>query len=200
TNSINDSLAIDTIDNVTGYLPTLGSGLALNSNWRGTNTGTYFEFSTLNLLDAFKMVSLRAEVWSNSYGMSEVYAIKGFANGVEAASATVDFSQDGRYGLGDSYIDYDRQTTPQEEAESGGGANAGLLTFGQAWDGIDTVRFEVADIPPFTILGVSIDELIFAPATTPIMAPGTPGAPDLAHNSDSGTSNSDNITNANTLS
>lgn len=159
TNALNDALRIDTIDNVTGFLPTLGSGNGLSSVWYGTNTGTYLQFASVLNTNDFRLVSLRAEVWGGSAGTAEIYTLSGFNNGVEVVSAMVTFTSSGVYGMGDDAIAYTRQTTEQEEIDSGNTANAGLLSFGSNWDGIDQVRFTVAD---GKILGVSLDQITFA--------------------------------------
>lgn len=163
TNSTNDQLRVDTVANVTGNLPSLGSGQALSSNWVGTNTGTFFQFASTSNVDNFKLTSFNAEVWGHSALMSEIYAIKGYDNGSEVASATVNFRASSTYGAGTSTVTYTRLTTPSETTSSGDGANAGTLTFtGSAWGNIDQVRMIVADTSPNTILGVMIDNLVFA--------------------------------------
>jgi hypothetical protein len=162
TDSTNDALRVDTIDNITGSLPTLGTGNALASNWYGTNTGTYLQFTSVNNSDNFKMVSLRSEVWGGGSGTAEKYTISGYDNGVPKVSATVTFTASGTYGSGNSAIVYNRQTTTTEEAISGNTANAGLLTFGSDWNNIDQVRFTVADNK---ILAVSVDQINFLEPT-----------------------------------
>lgn len=165
TDATNDALRIDTIDNVTGSLPTLGSGNGLSSVWYGTNTGTYLQFASVSNLNDFQLLSLRAEVWGGSAGTAEVYTISGYDNGSMVVSATVTFTSSGVYGSGGDAIDYTRQTTPPEESSSGNTANAGLLVFGGNWTNIDQVRFTVADSK---ILGVSLDQIAFAePAAVP---------------------------------
>jgi hypothetical protein len=158
TDSINDALRIDTIENVTGALPTLGTGNGLASVWYGTNTGTFFQFASVNNADNFMLLSLRAEVWGGSSGTAEIYTISGYDDGVEVANATVTFTTSGLYGSGDDAIDYTRQTTSDEDQLSGNTANAGLLIFGSSWNNIDQVRFTVADAK---ILGVGIDNIVF---------------------------------------
>lgn len=162
TDALNDALRIDTIDNVTGGLPTLGSGHGLSSVWWGTNTGTYLQFASVDNANDFALLSLRAEVWGGSAGTAEIYTISGYNNGSEVVSATVTFTSSGIYGSGDDAIDYTRQTTEQEETSSGNTANAGLLIFGSNWDNIDQVRFTVADAK---ILGVSLDQIVSAEPT-----------------------------------
>jgi MYXO-CTERM domain-containing protein len=165
TDATNDALRIDTIANVTGSLPTLGSGNGLSSVWYGTNTGTYLQFASVNNADDFQLLSLRAEVWGGSAGTAEIYTISGYDNGSVVVSATVTFTSSGVYGSGGDAIDYTRQTTSLEESSSGNTANAGLLVFGGNWTNIDQVRFTVADAK---ILGVSLDQISFAePAAVP---------------------------------
>src|SRR5690606_27699295 len=65
TDATDDALRLDTINNVSGNLPTLGTGNGLSSVWYGSNTGTYLQFSTQGARDDFRLVSLRAEVWSH---------------------------------------------------------------------------------------------------------------------------------------
>jgi MYXO-CTERM domain-containing protein len=165
TDATNDALRIDTIANVTGSLPTLGSGNGLSSVWYGTNTGTYLQFASVNNADDFQLLSLRAEVWGGSAGTAEAYTISGYDNGSIVVSATVTFTASGVYGSGGDAIDYTRQTTALEESSSGNSANAGLLVFGGNWTNIDQVRFTVADAK---ILGVSLDQIGFGePAAVP---------------------------------
>ncbi|WP_348730791.1 Ig-like domain-containing protein [Rheinheimera texasensis] len=159
TDSLNDAIRVDTIDQVTGFLPTLGSGNGISSVWYGTNTGTFFQFASVNNTDNFKLVSLRAEVWGGSSGTAEIYTVTGYDDGNPVVTATVTFTADGTYGTGNAAIVYDRQTTPAEDSSSGNTANAGLLTFGSSWTNIDQVRFTVADA---NILGISLDQINFA--------------------------------------
>lgn len=152
-------IRVDTISNLTGMLPTLGSGNGITSAWYGTNTGTYFQFASVSNVNNFKLESLRAEVWGGTALTAEVYTVTGYNDGNPVVSATVTFTADGTYGVGNAAIVYDRQTTPAEEADSGNTANAGLLTFGSAWTGIDQVRFTVADSK---ILAVMMDQIDFS--------------------------------------
>ncbi|WP_259544469.1 Ig-like domain-containing protein [Shewanella baltica] len=140
-------------------MPTLGSGNGITSAWYGTNTGTYFQFASVSNVNNFKLESLRAEVWGGTALTAEVYTVTGYNDGNPVVSATVTFTADGTYGVGNAAIVYDRQTTPAEEADSGNTANAGLLTFGSAWTGIDQVRFTVADSK---ILAVMMDQIDFS--------------------------------------
>lgn len=164
TNSTNDAIRVDTVDAITGMLPTLGTGNAIGSAWYGTNTGTYFQFASENNANNFKLNSLRAEVWGGTSGTAEVYTVTGYNNGSQTVSATVTFTADGIYGVGNSAIVYDRQTTGAEESSSGNTANAGLLTFGSNWDNIDQVRFTTAD---GKILAISMDQIDFSEPTPP---------------------------------
>ena len=157
--SSNDAIRVDTISNVTGGLPTLGSGNGIISIWYGTNTGTFFQFASANNTDNFKLVSLRAEVWGGGSGTAEIYTVTGYNDGNPVVTATVTFTADGTYGTGNAAIIYDRQTTGAEDSSSGNTANAGLLTFGSAWTNIDQVRFAVAD---GKILAISMDQIDFA--------------------------------------
>jgi len=158
TDALNDALRVDTIENVTGLLPTLGTGNGLASVWYGTNTGTFLQFASVDNADNFALVSLRAEVWGGLSGTSEIYTISGYDNGVEVVNATVTFTISGLYGSGDDAVNYTRQTTPDEEMNSDNTANAGLLIFGTHWNNIDQVRFTVADDK---ILGVGLDNIVF---------------------------------------
>ncbi|WP_413490271.1 beta strand repeat-containing protein, partial [Shewanella baltica] len=137
-------------------LPTLGSGNGITSAWYNSS-GTYFQFASVSNLNDFKLESLRAEVWGGSSNTAEVYTITGYNDGNQVVSATVTFTADGTYGVGNAAIVYDRQTTPEEEASSGNTANAGLLTFGSAWTGIDQVRFTSADGKPLAFMMDQID-------------------------------------------
>ncbi|MFC7411318.1 DUF4347 domain-containing protein [Hydrogenophaga atypica] len=164
TNSTNDAIRVDTVDAITGMLPTLGTGNAIGSAWYGTNTGTYFQFASENNANNFKLNSLRAEVWGGTSGTAEVYTVTGYNDGSQTVSATVTFTADGTYGGGNSAIVYDRQTTGAEESSSSNTANAGLLTFGSNWDNIDQVRFTTAD---GKILAISMDQIDFSEPTPP---------------------------------
>jgi hypothetical protein len=168
TDTVNDQLAVDTIANVTGDLTSLGTGNGLSSVWDGSNTGTYLQIAAADSSNNFKLVSYNAEVFGHVSQNSEIYTIKGYDNGTEVASATVDFHQSGTYGSGANTISYNRLTTTQEDVSSGGGANCGTLTFtGSGWNNIDTVRMIVADTPPNTIFTVAIDKLVFADPVVP---------------------------------
>lgn len=123
----NDAIRVDTISNVTGGLPTLGSGNGIISIWYGTNTGTYFQFASANNNDNFKLVSLRAEVWGGASGTAEIYTVTGYDDGSPVVTATVTFTADGTYGTGNAAIVYDRQTTPAEDTSSGNTANVVYL-------------------------------------------------------------------------
>lgn len=157
--TISEVIRVDTISNLTGMLPTLGSGNGITAAWYGTNTGTYFQFASVSNVNNFKLESLRAEVWGGTALTAEVYTVTGYNDGNPVVSATVTFTADGTYGVGNAAIVYDRQTTPAEEASSNNSANAGLLTFGSAWTGIDQVRFTVADSK---ILAVMMDQIDFS--------------------------------------
>lgn len=169
TDATNDALAVDTVANVTGYLPTLGTGNAISSGWYAY-TGTFFQFASVDNADDFRLLSLRAEVWGGTANTAEIYTIEGFNNGGLIASATVTFTSSGIYGIGDDAITYTRQTTLQEEEDSGYTANAGLLVFGSNWDNIDQVRFTVADGDKG--LAIMMDEIAFTEAS---------GVPEPAH-------------------
>ncbi|MEJ6521666.1 putative Ig domain-containing protein, partial [Shewanella bicestrii] len=156
----NEVIRVDTIDAITGNLPTLGSGNGITSSWYNSS-GTYFQFASVSNADDFKLESLRAEVWGGSSLTAEVYTVTGYNNGSSVVSATVTFTADGTYGVGNAAIVYDRQTTPQEESSSGNTANAGLLTFGSAWTGIDQVRFTAADGKPIAVM---VDQIDFSDA------------------------------------
>jgi hypothetical protein len=170
TDADDDVVVVDTIDAITGYLPTLGTGNAIGSVWYGNN-GTYFQFASELSANDFRLVSLRAEVWGNPTGMAELYEVTAYNEGGIVGSATVDFGASGIYGVGDFSITYLRQTTLEEELSAYGGANAGLLTFGAGWDNIDQVRFTVAD---GFLLGITMDEIVFAePSGSPIPEPST---------------------------
>ncbi|MFD1089541.1 beta strand repeat-containing protein, partial [Shewanella seohaensis] len=166
-------IRVDTIGNITGNLPTLGSGNGITSAWYNSS-GTYFQFASVSNANDFKLESLRAEVWGGSSLTAEVYTVTGYNNGSLVVSATVTFTADGTYGVGNAAIVYDRQTTPAEESSSGNSANAGLLTFGSAWTGIDQVRFTSADGKP---LAVMMDQIDFSdidstpPAVTSVSVP-----------------------------
>ena len=151
-------IRVDTISNLTGMLPTLGSGNGITSAWYNSS-GTYFQFASVSNLNDFKLESLRAEVWGGGSLTAEVYTVTGYNDGnpVPVVSATVTFTADGTYGVGNAAIVYDRQTTPAEEANSSNSANAGLLTFGSAWTGIDQVRFTAADGKPLAFMMDQID-------------------------------------------
>ncbi len=172
TNSTNDQLAVNTIAQITGNLPSLGTGNALASNWLGTNTGTYFQFASSNNADNFRLVSFNAEVFGHSSFCSEIYILKGYDNGTEVASATVDFRVSGTKGTGTSTLSYTRLTTAQETTDSNDGANAGTLTFtGSAWGSVDQVRAIVDDGAPNTILAFNIDNIDFTDPTGGVVAP-----------------------------
>ncbi len=169
TDAEDDQLAVDTINNITGNLPSLGSGNGLTSVWLGSNTGTYLQFAAVDNGDNFRIESFNAEVWGHNSHNSEVYTVTGYDDGVIRASATVNFRVTATYGAGSSTIDYLRLTTPDESTSSGDGANAGTLSFtGDGWNKVDRIRITVADEAPNTILGVSIDNLNFAEAVVPV--------------------------------
>lgn len=149
-------IRVDTISNLTGGLPTLGSGNGITSAWYDSS-GTYFQFASVSNLNDFKLESLRAEVWGGSSLTAEVYTVTGYNDGNPVVNATVTFTADGTYGVGNAAIVYDRQTTPAEETNSSNSANAGLLTFGSAWTGIDQVRFTAADGKPLAFMMDQID-------------------------------------------
>ncbi|HOY21930.1 MAG TPA: fibronectin type III domain-containing protein, partial [Cellvibrio sp.] len=152
----NEVIRVDTISNLTGGLPTLGSGNGITSAWYGSS-GTFFQFASVSNVNNFKLESLRAEVWGGSSLTAEVYTVTGYNDGSPVVSATVTFTADGTYGVGNAAIVYDRQTTPSEDTNSGNSANAGLLTFGSAWTGIDQVRFAAADAKPLAFMMDQID-------------------------------------------
>jgi hypothetical protein len=152
----NEVIRVDTISNLTGGLPTLGSGNGITSAWYGSS-GTYFQFASVSNVNNFKLESLRAEVWGGSSLTAEVYTVTGYNDGSPVVSATVTFTADGTYGVGNAAIVYDRQTTPSEDTNSSNSANAGLLTFGSAWTGIDQVRFAAADAKPLAFMMDQID-------------------------------------------
>lgn len=130
TNASSDELRVDSISALTGGFTTLGTGNGISAAWIGDATTTFFKFASVNNVNNFKMVSLRAEVWGGSSNTSELYTIGGYNDGSLVVSAVVNFTADGTYGSGTSAIIYDRQTTPSEDASNQ--ANAGLLTFGSA--------------------------------------------------------------------
>ncbi len=159
TDASSDELRVDSIAAITANLPTLGSGNGITSAWVGDPSTTFFKFASVNNVDDFKMVSLRAEIWGGGSNTSELYTIGGYNDGSLVVSAVVNFTADGTYGSGSSAIVYDRQTTPAEESSSSNSANAGLLTFGSGWTNIDEVRFTIADGKYLTVM---LDELNFA--------------------------------------
>ncbi|HSH17580.1 MAG TPA: hypothetical protein VLD18_16180, partial [Verrucomicrobiae bacterium] len=169
TDAEDDQLAVDTISNITGNLPSLGSGNGLTAVWLGSNTGTYLQFATVDNSDNFRLVSFNAEVWGHNSQNSEVYTVTGYDDGEIRASATVNFRVTATYGADSSTIDYLRLTTSEESTSSGDGANAGTLSFsGTGWSNVDRIRITVADEEPNTILGVSIDNIAFAEAVVPV--------------------------------
>ncbi len=186
TDAVDDALRVDTIANVTGSLPSLGSGNGLSSVWYGTNTGTYLQFASVNAADDFRIASFNAEVWGHNSQNSEVYTLTGYDGATEVASATVNFRVTGIYGTGVHAISYTRLTTALETTSSGDGANAGTLTFtGSGWGKVDRVRITVADTEPNIILGVSIDLLDFEAPTGSASVPTvtTPTKASITHNS-----------------
>lgn len=153
-------IRVDTVEALTGittFSPiTLGSGNGITSAWYNSS-GTYFQFASVSNLNDFKLESLRAEVWGGGSNTAEVYTVTGYNDGNSVVSATVTFTADGTYGVGNAAIIYDRQTTPAEEANTNNTTNAGLLTFGSAWTGIDQVRFTAADGKPIAFMMDQID-------------------------------------------
>lgn len=174
TDAVNDRLAVDTIANVTGSLPSLGSGNGLSCVWEGTNTGTFFQFASANAADAFSLVSFQAQVFGHSSNNAEIYTIRGYNQSGEVASATVNFRSSGTYGSGNSTLSYTRLTTPAETTSSSDGSNCGKLTFtGSAWQNVNRVRMTVADTAPNTILTVAIDLIELADPVLPDTTPPT---------------------------
>jgi hypothetical protein len=176
TDTVNDQMAVDTINNITGGLTSLGTGNGLSAVWDGSNTGTYLQFASVSNTNNFKIVSYNAEVFGHLAQCSEIYTLSGYRNGVQVASATVNFHVTGSYGTGTNIIGYNRLTTTQEEEATGDptghGANCGTLSFaGSAWNNVDQVRMTVADSPPNTILVVAMDNVVFAAPVLPNLPP-----------------------------
>lgn len=138
---------------------------AVIGNYNGDlNTSiTVFKFSSAVLTNIFKLNSLAAmanEIQS-SYSYSIKYKVQGYRGGTSgtlvASVAQIDMRTSGTYGTGTSAISYARTT-----AFDGSVGNGGILTFGSAWDDIDTVVFTVTD---GVALQLSLDSINFSPAT-----------------------------------
>nr|WP_243699049.1 Ig-like domain-containing protein [Pseudomonas sediminis] len=100
----------------------------------------------------FKLVSMEIDTGTNM-GTSPNLTIKGYLNGVEVASDTVNTSASDSTGS----ITYTKNAVP--------GGSGGTLTFSSAWQYIDEFRITGND----TI--VAVDDLNFAPAVLPNAAP-----------------------------
>lgn len=151
------------------------TGGAIIANYSGdlSTSITYFKFSSSDLANDFRLNSLAA--MANEMQSSYVYAVKykveGFNGGssgtLVASVPEIDLRTSGTYGTGNSAISYART------AEFGGDAgNGGILTFGSAWDNIDTVVFTATD---GRAAQLSLDSLDFS-APTPANTPPTVNA------------------------
>ncbi len=177
TDAINEALHVDIIDNSGN---TIGSGNALNAIWYGTNSGSYFQFSSEDQINNFKMTSIELDMWDHTSQNAEKYVVTGYDDGMAKASVLVDFKTE--KGVATNYTD--ESSNPNSELSwtrnegSTGDYTGGKLTFkGSLWANIDTVRFTVADIAPHTILGAVVDNIVLhspvvnqTPATSAIAA------------------------------
>ncbi|MCQ4244745.1 Ig-like domain-containing protein [Pseudomonas stutzeri] len=102
--------------------------------------------------DEFKLVSMEVDTGTNM-DTSPSLTIKGYLNGVEVASDTLNTGASDSSGS----ITYTKNSVP--------GGSGGTLTFSSAWQYIDEIRITGND----TI--VAVDDLNFAPAVLPNAAP-----------------------------
>ncbi|OHY98660.1 cadherin domain-containing protein [Salinicola sp. MIT1003] len=123
-------IVIDTKDMTSNTDFASGNAIAFNVN---SGTGTkYFQFSSSDLSNNFRLESLSAEVWGSEGSVENQYTISGYDDGVLKVSvSSVNFDLSQTYGSGNNAIDY------SNTSEAAGGA----LTFGSNWNNIDTVRF-----------------------------------------------------------
>jgi hypothetical protein len=164
TYSTNGTGSPDVFDYVSFYLdpnPHLtGNVLVSDINSSADGTMTYVQFSNADGSN-FKLNSLAANAWTTAAGFSQVFTITGYDGGstspVVVSVTGFDFQHSGTYGIGNAAITYTKDPDP-----NGYGYGVGLLTFGSAWDRIDTVRFTETD-------GLSamlaLDSLDFSPPT-----------------------------------
>ena len=133
---------------------TVGSGQVLVTNSDTNAAVTWIEFHSSALTDNFKLESLTIE--SLTAGVDRTFTITGYdgGSGTSAiASDTIDFSASDASGS----ITYVKN----------GGADGGTLTFGPAWQNVDTIRFTATgdSVPYFALDNIDISNAV-APAIT----------------------------------
>ncbi|MCF9330413.1 hypothetical protein J8B03_16340, partial [Vibrio parahaemolyticus] len=132
--------------------------------------------------DEFKLVSMEAGSITDSFtvtsSLNHVVTITGYKDGSSVVSDTIDFTQSDSSGS----VTYTKNTS----------YNDGVLTFDSQWGDIDEVRFTTSG-QSSAVTFVIIDTIDFEQPR--VSTPDAPSTPDLDAVSDTGSSNSDNITN-----
>ena len=188
TYSTNGTGSPDVFDYVSFYLdpnPHLtGNVLVSDINSSADGTMTYVQFSTADGSN-FKLNSLAANAWTTAAAFSQVFTITGYDGGstspVVVSVTGFDFQHSGTYGIGNAAITYTK-----DPDLNGYGYGVGLLTFGSAWDRIDTVRFTETDglsamlaldsldfSPPTAALGPTVTDARISITTSPSGSSGT---------------------------
>lgn len=165
--TVNGPATVETYDAASYWGVTFSghTGRAIIGNYLGSMSTsiTFFRFSAADLANDFKLNSLAAlaNEMQSSYVYAVKYKVEGFNGGASGtlvvSVAEIDLRTSGTYGSGNAAISYSR--TGAFGGESG---NGGILTFGSAWDNIDTVVFTVTD---GRAAQLSLDSLDFSPAT-----------------------------------
>jgi VCBS repeat-containing protein len=177
TYTVNGPATVETYDAASYWGVTFSghTGKAVIGNYNGgMNTSiTFFRFGASDLANDFKLNSLAAlaNEMQSSYVYAVKYRVEGFNGGpsgtLVVSVAEIDLRTSGTYGSGAAAISYARTG-----AFGGDAGNGGILTFGNAWDNIDTVVFTVTD---GRAAQLSLDSLDFSPAT-PVNTPPTVNA------------------------
>jgi hypothetical protein len=144
------------------------TGKAIIANYNGTlnSSITNFRFGSVTTTNKFRLNSLSAfanEIVS-SYSYAVIFNVQGYSGGIAGtlvvSANLIDMRTSNTYGTGNAAVVYARDASVASNA-----GNVGTLTFGSAWDNIDTVVFTAADSKPFQL---SLDTLVFsAPSGVP---------------------------------
>jgi pectate lyase len=118
------------LNNASGASGFAGEAFYYNYTRQATN---WIQFQSTTLSDTFKITSMNIDTRSLSSTADSTFKIEGFKNGsVVVSVSSIDFTALNTYGSGNSAV------VLSDATSSGGG---GLLSFGSAWNDIDTVRF-----------------------------------------------------------
>ena len=138
--SSNGAAWVDVLDDVAIFLDAFPPNFTGRAIWNGhagstDSATTYFAFSSLNSNDKFKLNSLAANAHDDAAG-AYLFTITGYSGGSGGTQivqvTNFDFRFSATYGTGNSAIVY---------SEVSSGYNGGNLSFGSAWNNIDTVVF-----------------------------------------------------------